>query len=243
MNKLFIACTALVFFIVTLEICATPSTQVWIPSTDIQPYKKLHIGWDAYIGTASGGTAGVISNGGLTIGVLPFSKVGLEVGVDYRDGSGNHRNPLYFNAKLGIPEGVFFKNMPAVAIGSYDFGTKKDITTYNIFYGLISKNIWKLGRFSLGGFKGGVGLNNPDILFGNSDAGVLVSWDRVISEISDKLWLGIDFQSGKSSYGALNFGAGWNFAPNVGMILGYDIFNDHKNFKPTVTYQIDVNVF
>ena len=28
---------------------ATPSTQIWIPSTDIQPYKKLHFGFDQYI--------------------------------------------------------------------------------------------------------------------------------------------------------------------------------------------------
>ncbi|HEY7585853.1 MAG TPA: hypothetical protein VH866_05030, partial [Candidatus Deferrimicrobiaceae bacterium] len=28
---------------------ATPSTQIWIPSTDIQPYKTLHFGFDTYI--------------------------------------------------------------------------------------------------------------------------------------------------------------------------------------------------
>lgn len=243
MRKLFTACIALLMVSFSLEISATPSTQIWIPSTDVQSYKKLNVGWDAYIGTASGGTEGVMSNAGLTVGVLPFSKVAMEVGVDYRDGYGNHRDPIYFNAKIGLPEGSFFKYMPAVAIGGYDFGTREDFTTYNIIYGLVSRSIWKLGRFSVGGFKGGVGIDNPEFLFGKSDAGVMLSWDRVMSEISDKLWLCIDFQSGKSSYGALNIGASWKFAPNVGMVLGYDIYNDRKELKPTVTYQIDINVF
>ncbi|NLE00344.1 MAG: hypothetical protein GX640_10760 [Fibrobacter sp.] len=243
MNKLLSACTALLVSFICFEASATPSTQIWIPSTDIQPFKKLHIGWDAYIGTASGGTEGVLSNGGLTIGVLPFSKVAMEVGVDFRDGNGNHKNPFYFNAKVGVPENTFSKYQPSVAIGAYDFGTKKDFSTYNIVYGLVSKNIWKLGRFSFGGYKGGVGVENAEVLFNNSTAGFLVSWDRVINELSDKLWVCIDFQSGKSSYGALNFGAGWNFASNASMILGYNIYNDHDMYKPTVTYQIDINLF
>jgi hypothetical protein len=74
------------------------------------------------------------------------------------------------------------------------------------------------------------------------DAGVLVSWDRVISELTDKLWLAADFQSGKNSYGALSFGAGWNFVPSVGVILGYNIYND-SNLDPTFTVQVDINVF
>ncbi len=243
MSKLFSACITLIIVAFSLETLATPSTQIWIPSTEVQPYKKLHLGFDSYIATASGGTEGVMSNGGLTIGVLPFSKISMEVGADYRDGNGNHKNPLYFNAKIGLPEDAFFKYMPAVAIGGYDFGTKKDFTTYNILYGLVSRSIWKLGRFSIGGYKGGVGVDNPELLFGKSDAGVMFSWDRVMSEVSDKLWLCVDFQSGKSSYGALNLGAAWKFAPNVGMLLGYDIYNDNREFKPTVTYQIDINVF
>ena len=30
---------------------ATPSTQIWIPSTDIQPYKTVHLNFDTYIRT------------------------------------------------------------------------------------------------------------------------------------------------------------------------------------------------
>jgi len=38
---------------------------------------------DSYIKVK--GTEGAVTNGGITVGVLPFSKVGLEIGVDYRD--------------------------------------------------------------------------------------------------------------------------------------------------------------
>ena len=36
---------------------ATPSTQIWIPSTDIQKYKTLHLNIDSYLsaGKESGG--------------------------------------------------------------------------------------------------------------------------------------------------------------------------------------------
>ncbi len=30
---------------------ATPSTQIWIPSTDIQPFKTFHLNIDSYIRT------------------------------------------------------------------------------------------------------------------------------------------------------------------------------------------------
>ena len=73
--------------------------------------------------------------------------------------------------------------------------------------------------------------------------GVLASWDRVIKEISDKLWLAIDFQSGNNGYGAFSFGAQWNWSANVSTILGYDIYNDKNLAKPTVTFQLDINSF
>ena len=74
----------------TTVVLATPSTQIWIPSTDIQGYLNPHFGWDVYLTNTGIGT---VSNGGITMGV-PFKKVGLEVGIDYRDISGNHYYPV-----------------------------------------------------------------------------------------------------------------------------------------------------
>jgi hypothetical protein len=241
MRQFFFAIAMGVILTGSVSTFSTPSTQIWIPSTDIQAYLKPHLGWDVYANTFGDG---MISNGGVTVGVLPLKLLGLEVGIDYRDGSGVHGNPILFNAKIAIPENTFSKFMPAIAVGGFDFGIKKNVSNYNLAYGIASKNIWKIGRLSAGVYKG----FGPDELWMSSeeevqDKGVMVSWDRVISELSDKLWLGVDFQSGQNSYGALSFGAGWNFVPNVGIILGYNIYNDSDLIDPTFTMQVDINVF
>ena len=44
-----------------------------------------------------------------------------------------------------------------------------------------------------------------------------------VSEISDKVWVGMDYQGGNSALGALSFGVSYAFAKNVSVILGYDI--------------------
>jgi len=230
---------------------ATPSTQIWIPSTDIQPYKKLHFGFDQYIKarkTDSTSREPNVINNGLTIGVLPAEKVQMEVGIDMRHyGIEPYDSaPVYFNAKIGTPEDSLFKNSPAIAIGAYDFGTKKYDSTagwgtdYNIVYGLVAKTIGKAGRFSVGYYQG-----SDKMLLdknGNKDnTGVLASWDRTISEISDKLWVAVDYQGGENSYGALSYGVAWKFAPNVGVILGMDDWNN-DNYKPTYTIQVDIDL-
>ena len=223
---------------------ATPSTQIWIPSTDIQPYKKIHLGidtYDRYMDKGDDGSGQLrIINNGLTVGVLPGEKIQMEVGVDFRHSAYPYdRYPWYFNAKIGTPEGALFAGSPAMAIGGYDFGTKKDLTDNNIVYALVAKTFGKLGRFSAGYFVG-----NDKVLLdasGNPDeAGVLLSWDRTMSEISDKLWFAADYQGTESGYGALNVGFAWKFAPNVGVIFGYDFYNNDA-FDPTGTIQVDID--
>jgi len=235
---------------------ATPSTQIWIPSTDIQPFKKLHFGFDQYIkargdspySASTGGQEPNVINNGLTIGVLPMEKVQMEVGFDQRSyGMKPYDSaPIYLNAKIGTPEDALFKGAPAFAVGGYDFGTKKYDTTsawgtdYNIVYGLLAKTLGKAGRFSVGYYQG----NDKMLLDKNGkkdNTGVLASWDRTISEISDKLWVAIDYQGGENSYGALSYGAAWKFAPNVGVIFGMDDWNN-SNFKPTYTVQVDIDL-
>jgi hypothetical protein len=234
---------------IAITINATPSTQMWIPSTDIQGFLNPHFGLDSYISAYGNG---IITNAGITMGVLPLKNVQMELGIDYRDLTGAHAYPFYYNAKIGVFEDAFFKFQPAIAFGGYDFGTQVNSTTYNLVYGLIAKNIWKLGRISAGGFKGGVGVDPKTVFYVASTlsdaspkteaSGVLLSWDRVMTEISDKLWLAVDFQSGKSCYGAVSFGAAWAFAPNASVIVGYDIFNDADALKPTATVQVDFNL-
>lgn len=218
----------------------TPSSQIWIPSTDIQGFTNLHLCWSAFVDQTGNG---LISNGALTIGILPFKKINMEIGIDYRDFSGNHQYPIYCNAKIGTPENAFFKHMPALAIGGYDIGFNKGLTKYDLFYGLIAKTIGKLGRLSAGGYYAiGDTLLMLDKNKKKEPSGLLISWDRIISEISNKLWVATDYQSGTNCYGTFSFGAGWRFAPNVCTIFGYNIFNNSAQ-NPTFTILLNFDTF
>jgi len=230
---------------------STPSTQLWIPSTDFQKWKTMHLGLDNYIRTSKiNGIRGAgIFDLGFTTGLLPFEKVQGEIGIDYLSmGDNNYDDyPIYFNAKLGMPESVLFKNAPAIAIGAYNFGLKKNLTNYNIIYGEIAKTIPVIGRISVGYYTGNEKIL-VDEAMKKSNSGILLSWDRTMSEISDKLWLAIDYQGGKNYLGALNFGAAWSFSKNVSVILAYDIYNNKNAYYNTnnqnansFTAQVDIN--
>jgi len=230
---------------------ATPSTQIWIPSTDFQKWKTMHLGLDNYLRTSNiNGIRGAgVFDGGLTTGLLPFEKFQGEIGVDYLYmGDSNYDNfPVYFNVKIGLPEGAMFKSSPAVALGAYNFGLKKNLTNYNILYGEIAKTIPILGRLTVGYYTGNDKLLVDENLK-KANSGFLFSWDRTMTEISDKLWLAVDYQGGKNYLGALSFGASWAFSKNVSVIFGYDIYNNKKAYyntnnqnANTFTAQVDIN--
>jgi hypothetical protein len=217
---------------------ATPSTQIWIPSTDIQPAGKFHYGIDVYspVEKSDGGGWGTpLVVQGLTCGAFGSEKVGIEVGIDLKSGLGDlDAHPLYFNAKVGMPEGALFFGSPAVAVGGFDFG-QTDATADNLFYAVVAKTVGSLGRFSAGYFAG-----EEDLLGNGENTGWMASWDRTLSEISPKLWAAVDYQSGKSGYGATSFGLAWAFSDNVSVIYGYDISNNDA-LPPTYTVQVDIN--
>jgi hypothetical protein len=249
--KKFLIIILIVFIIKNEFSYSTPSTQIWIPSTDFQKWKSMHLGLDNYIRTSK--IEGVRGAGmfdvGLTTGLLPFDKFQGEIGIDYLSMGDSHYDdhPIYFNAKIGFPEGAVFKGSPALAIGGYNIGLKKNLTDYNIIYGLIAKTIPILGRVSAGYYTGN-GKVLVDENLNKANSGLLLSWDRTMSEISDKLWLAVDYQGGKNYLGALSFGASWSFSKNVSVIFGYDIYNNKKAYyntnnqnANTFTTQIDIN--
>lgn len=223
---------------------ATPSTQVWIPSTDVQPYKTVHLNLDTYIRATSNGGGSNVIDIGPTVGILPFEKLQAEVGLDYIDSGTNSiadKSPLYFHGKVGTPEDSLFSFSPALAFGAYNFGTNVGVTSQNMVYGLAARTLPVVGRLSAGYFQGSrrvlVDENGE-----KANNGVLLSWDRTMSEISDKLWMAVDYQGSKSAVGALNFGVSWAFAKNVSVIFGYDIYNNAKTGgKNTFTTQVDIN--
>jgi hypothetical protein len=225
---------------------ATATTHIWAPSTDVQPYKKWHLTSDYYVPTESNSTGvrpDTITNFGLTVGVLPFEKLNAEVGFDHKSGYGDLDDyPWYFNAKAGIPENAYGKFFPALAVGIYDMGTKENKTASNIVYAKAAKTFsagsLSLGRVSFGGFEG-----DGDILAHGAkkdNKGILFAWERPMPEISDKLWVCVEYQGSRSSYGAWNAGFSWKFADNVAGLFGYNFYND-RDLADTYTVQIDID--
>lgn len=232
---------------------ATPSTHIWAPSTDTQAFGTGHVTADVYIPSErnpDGSRPNTITNTGLTFGLLPFKYVTAEAGFDYKTGYGSLDSyPMYFNAKVAIPEGVYkgvfpyAEFLPGVAGGIYDIGTKTDKTNYNVVYVKAAKTFnikdFSLGRGSIGYFWG-----NDKLLLdqnGDKDAdGIMAAWERTMTEISDKLWVAVEYQGTKSGYGALNLGASWKFSPNVSVIVGYQFYNN-RDLADTATIQVDID--
>ena len=221
---------------------ATPSTQIFIPSTDIQGFGTGHLGIDNYIRTSNKGGFPNFYDVGVTAGVLPFEKIQAEVGIDYLEGGQGglgvdaDKHPIYFNAKVGTPEDSLFKYSPALAVGMWNLGTANS-SKQNIVYGLAARTLPVVGRISAGGYYGA-----KSVLGQGQNDGVLVSWDRTMSEINDKLWLAVDYMSGNNFNGSLNFGVSWKFSKNVSVILGYDIYNNpNAGGKNTFNTQLDID--
>ncbi len=226
---------------------ATPSTQIFIPSTDVQKFAKVHLNVDSYVrlqAETSGTRLPPIVMVGPTVGVLPWEKIQAEVGFDltFQGNQELDKRPLYFHGKVGTPEDSMFKWSPAIAVGIYNVGIKSGLTNQNLAYGLVARTIPFVGRLS-----GGYYYGNGDLLVdenGNeANHGVLASWDRTISELSDKLWLAVDYQGGDNLLGSLNAGLAWAFSDNVSAIAGYDhYFNHAVGGEDTLTFQVDINI-
>jgi hypothetical protein len=227
---------------------ATASTHIWAPSTDIQAYKLVHITSDMYLPTerdASGATVATVTNLGLTVGVLPYQKFNMEIGFDHKSGLGDlDSHPLYGNLKIGIPENALGRFSPALAVGIFDVGTKADLTDFNVVYFKLARTFsagkTSLGRFSLGYFSG----NDKLLLDGEGhkdNTGVLVAWERTMTEWSDKLWLCTEYMGSESAYGTFNVGLAWKFAPNVALLGAVDIFNN-SDLAGTSTIQVDIDI-
>jgi hypothetical protein len=226
---------------------ATPTTQIWIPSPDVQKFGVVHLNFDSYLRIdqeANGGRLPPAVWIGPTIGVLPWEKVQAEVGFDWamQGVALLDQYPFYFHGKLGTPEDSMFKWSPAIAAGMYNIGYKPGVTTQNIAYGLVGRTFPFVGRFSIGYYYG-----SDDVLVDQNGApsnrGLLASWDREITELTDKLWLCVDYMGGESAMSTVNFGLSWNFAENVEAVVGYDLYlNRDVAGRDTLTFQIDINI-
>lgn len=233
---------------------ATPSTTYWTPATtDIQAYGVPHIGYDTYFTVfrkADDGAGDFPTDIGLTVGVLPFEKLQMELGVDLLEPTDD---PLFFNAKIGTPEGALFAGSPALNLGIFNVGTqtsKDEIRTdQNIGFALAGKTIPRVGRLFAGYYVGNAAvLKNSN---GETDNhGVLVGFDRGFVPVKDKagdefnrLVLAADYASGKNSLGGGGVGLYYYFTKNISLLTGPVWFNDQGiNGKWKWTVQLDINI-
>ncbi|HEY3358587.1 MAG TPA: hypothetical protein VGQ83_35395 [Polyangia bacterium] len=237
---------------------ATPSTEIWIPSVDVQAFLVPHLNFDTYVRTRAepdGTRKPPLWLFGPTIGVLPWQKVQLEIGFDliWQGIEALDKYPIYFHGKLGTPEDAWFKWSPALVAGVYNVGVKSDLTTQNIVYGLLGRTFPVVGRLS-----GGYWYGNSELFIDEqgrkANHGALAAWDRTMKEITPKLWLCVDYQGSASWIGAVNFGFAWAFTDNISMIFAYDLYtNRTKGYGPTgtpflvpgrdtFTVQLDINL-
>ena len=230
MKKLFVLLLVGMFLSVSGKVFATPSTQIWNPSTDIQAIGTFHLGIDNYFSVSNNDTKPYAfpTDIGLTYGVYK----NLEIGVDFMEPTAD---PVYFNFKYGLPEGDV---LPAVGVGAFNIGTKKDVTDYNVLYGVVAKTFKPIGRLTAGYYSGNDKLY-VDENGEKANTGLIATWDRAIT---DKVWTSVDYSSGKSAYGCLSLGGSYLFAPNTSIIFAYVIYNNDKiNVNNQITTQLDIN--
>lgn len=231
--------------ILSASALATPSTQIWIPSTDIQATGTTHIGFDNYTSISPTGAApSAGANNAYVFGVTYGAIPGLEVGFDFIS---TLQSPVVFNIKYGIPEGT----LPvAFAVGAYNVGLANTTAAYggndqNIIYGLVAKS-FDIARVSAGyytanaqnaAFKTTTAVNGQL----QENSGLLLSLDK---QFNDKVWGAIDYQGGYNGFGALSFGFSYAVAPNTSILFGYDIYTlpSTTTGGNTFTTQVDINI-
>ena len=204
---------------------ATPSTTYWAPSiATCQAFATPHVTYDTYYG-----------NGGVSDRYRSHDghhQLDQDSGRDRYDTLFPGANPaqVYVNGKVCIPENSMGKNSPAIGVGMYNIGFKKDVTTYNAFYVMAQKTL-PFGGYIAGGFYRG--LN--DALFTNSEGklaktGAMVGWSSPDIKVGitglSKILVLADVQTGKNILGAGGAGLDIYFNDYIGLIVGPVFFFD-----------------
>jgi len=243
---------------------ATPSTTYWTPATsDIQPYGVWHLGIDNYFTLGKKKAAdrgGLPTDMGITVGVLPYEKIQLEVGIDWLEPSAY---PMFFNAKLGTPEGAMFDGSPALNIGIFGVGTNTSVdsdgnsrTDFNIVDVIAGKTLpMGLGRIHIGLYSG----NDKALLDKNGDranTGFMIGYDKGFMAVKDgksgkdeynKVVLAADYASGNNAIGGGGAGIYYYFNKDISLLTGPVWFNEpssvigNSNIPWVWTTQLDVN--
>jgi hypothetical protein len=233
---------------------ATPSTTYWAPSTaTCQAFGVPHITYDTYFfkGPVAGsaGAPNYPIDTGLTMGLIPGSKIQAEFGYDVLLPS---QDPVQFflNGKLCAPESALFKGSPGISFGVWNLGFKKDLTDYNAVHLMFQKSIPGGGYVAAGLYHG-----MSDVLFTNSD-GEIKKNGAMVGFFSPNIPVGVkglqkinfaaDVQTGKNVLGAWGFGTYFYFTDTISLLIGPVFYLDEHlqpgGSKHLWTTQIDIDI-
>ncbi len=249
MLKTFIAsCLMLVGF---SRIEATPTSAFWtVCTTDVQETNVPHIDVDNYFRLFHHNrdqSAIWPIDVGLTYGLFNWNDMKAEIGIDYIAPT---RDPVYFNAKLGIAEEKLFTYSPGMSLGIFNVGTKthgQNKTNQNIGDFCISKSLPEAmligGRVTAGTFVG-------NHTMGKNRVGGMVAYDRQFCPAKDASgteyhkWEFIaDYASGKNTIGGGGFATIYYFTPKISIETGPVWFNDQSiNGKWKWSIQLDIDI-
>ncbi len=228
---------------------ATPSTVFWTPATTYtQPYLVPHLTYDTYVAERSA----LQNDYGLTLGVLPGTKLLGEVGVDFFLPTGDLGVFDYaqLNAKVTLAEGAFAKWQPGVSVGIMGVGFEEDASDYHLLHGTVGKT-FKFGTVAAGAYYG----LGSEVLWTGSDGeargGALASYtspDFVLDLPGlNKIVLAADVSTGQNWFGAVGGGAAFYFTPAVSLLTGPVFFLDGDYAEAAYgtdfmwTFQLDVD--
>jgi len=228
--------------LLSVAAAATPTTTFWTPAVmDIQAPGVWHITYDSYftVGHKGPGRVGESfpTDMGLTYGFKVSRKVLGEAGFDVLEPTDQ---PLFFNAKIGYPEGALRRNAPALQIGVFNAGTKTGVTNQNIVHLIVGKTLpRRMGRVHASIYRG-----NSDVLRSSAgeveNTGFMVAYDRWLTP--GKYMLAADYASGKNAIGGGGVGLYTFFNRDISLLAGPVWFNDRGiNGRTKWTVQLDVN--
>ena len=240
-------------FIPTLAF-ATPSTTYWAPSVATCQAKYVpHITYDTYYGKGTpppgAGAPAYPIDTGLEMGILPWHKFQAEVGYDALLPSSDPVF-LFLNAKVCTPESSLFKGSPAISVGIYNVGFRKNATDYNVVHLMFQKTLPVGGYIAAGLYHG-----MSDVLFTNSDGeivktGAMVGWFSPDIKVGlkglQKINLTADIQTGKNVLGGGGVGVYFYFNDYVSLLVGPVFYFDSKlqpgGASHLWTTQLDIDI-
>lgn len=228
---------------------ATPSTTYWSPCVyDVQPYGVWHIGIDNYFTVLTKSTeippfGAFPTDIGVTVGILPYSNVQAEIGIDILEAS---NDPFFLNGKLGFPEGTIMPGSPSINVGIFNVGLNQETQGQNIIHIVFGKDFGRFGRLHACPYYVG---NFSKLGLGSENGGWMAGYDKGFVPVSDssgeynKIVFAADYASGNNALGGGGFGLYYYFTKTISLLTGPVFFNNQSiNGKWKWTTQLDINI-